>query len=289
MRWIPGGRSSNLEDRRGARGLGMGLGGLGIGGVILALVFSLVTGTNPLDVLGGGGTGEYGATTEAPVNDPAEEPLVQFVSFVLDDAQGVWRRIFEEQGARFEDARLVLFRDQVASACGYASAASGPFYCPPDKKVYIDLGFYRELNQRFGASGDFAQAYVLAHEIGHHVQTLLGTGAQVRDAQQSRPDLANKLSVRFELQADCLAGVWGHSTAERQLLERGDVEEGLGRPPLWAMTGSNARLREQSTRSRLLMAPRRSAPAGSGVGSRPAPLRRARPLVANAQCLLPSL
>ena len=144
------------------------------------------------------------------------------------------QKVLEEVGQRvktgtpYRDAKLVLFRDAVQSACGFAESATGPFYCPADEKVYIDLGFYEELQQRFGAPGDFAQAYVLAHEIGHHVQNLLGTEAQVREARTRRADLANELSVRLELQADCYAGVWGHSTAQRQLLESGDVEEGLG-------------------------------------------------------------
>ncbi|HXE58413.1 MAG TPA: neutral zinc metallopeptidase [Gemmatimonadales bacterium] len=227
MRWTPGGRSRNLEDRRGARGLG--LGGLGIGGVAIALLIALFTGANPLEILGGGGgAGEYAPTGESAIADPGEEPMVEFVSFVLDDAQQVWRREFAELGESYRDARLVLFRDRVSSACGIAGSASGPFYCPGDHRVYIDLGFFRELQDRFGAPGDFAQAYVLAHEIGHHVQALLGINARVRELQEARPDAANELSVRLELQADCLAGVWGHSTAQRRLLEEGDVGEGLG-------------------------------------------------------------
>jgi predicted metalloprotease len=157
-----------------------------------------------------------------------EEPMVQFVSYVLDDAQALWARLLPEAGMQYRDAKLVLFRDVVQSACGLAQAASGPFYCPSDHKVYIDLGFYEELRSRFGAPGDFAQAYVLAHEIGHHVQSLLGIDAQVRSVQHSRPDLANEFSVRLELQADCYAGIWARSTAQRDILEQGDMEEGLG-------------------------------------------------------------
>jgi predicted metalloprotease len=181
--------------------------------------------------LAGDAGGAPGAESgEAPPAEttPEEERLVSFVSFVLDDAQNTWRQLASKTGTPYRDAKLVLFRDAVQSACGFAESATGPFYCPADEKVYIDLGFYEELQQRFGAPGDFAQAYVLAHEIGHHVQNLLGTEAQVREARTRRADLANELSVRLELQADCYAGVWGHSTAQRQLLESGDVEEGLG-------------------------------------------------------------
>jgi predicted metalloprotease len=159
--------------------------------------------------------------------DAAEEPAVEFVSFVLDDAQQTWHRIFPSLGADYQDARLVLFREAVQSGCGVAGAETGPFYCPADQKVYIDLSFFDELRSRFRAPGEFAQAYVLAHEIGHHVQTLLGVDRQVRRAQQTNPGSANAYSVRMELQADCLAGVWGHSTAQRDILEKGDVEDGL--------------------------------------------------------------
>jgi predicted metalloprotease len=150
--------------------------------------------------------------------------MVDFVSFVLDDAQNTWQQIL---GSRYRHAKLVLFRDEIQSACGMAESATGPFYCPADERVYIDLGFYDELRQQFGASGDFAQAYVLTHEIGHHVQKLLGTEEAVRQAQDANPSRVNDLSVRLELQADCYAGVWGHSTAQRNILEQGDVEEGL--------------------------------------------------------------
>ena len=153
--------------------------------------------------------------------------MVDFVSFVLDSSQAFWAREFPQLGATYRPATLVLFRDAVHSACGYAEAASGPFYCPGDQKVYIDLGFYEELNQRFGAPGDFAQAYVLAHEIGHHVQNLLGIERKMRDAQQRSPGQANALSVRLELQADCLAGVWGHETQQQGILQAGDIDEGL--------------------------------------------------------------
>jgi len=166
-------------------------------------------------------------TQSRPLNDPAEQREVQFVSFVLDDAQNTWKQVLPKYGAQYRDAKLVLFRDVVQPGCGTAESATGPFYCPADQKVYIDLGFYDELKQRYGASGDFAQAYVLTHEIGHHVQNLLGLDSKVRQLQRARPDLANQLSVRLELQADCLAGVWGHSTDQRNILEAGDVEKAM--------------------------------------------------------------
>jgi predicted metalloprotease len=213
----------------------MGRAGAGVGGTLLLLVLSLLFGTNLFDS-GGGDPGvvpdtvaSYGTAPSAPVNEtPEERTLVQFVSFVLDDAQGVWAQLLpREAGRQYQDATLVLFRGAVSSACGTAQSAMGPFYCPRDQKVYIDLQFYEELRRRYGAPGDFAQAYVIAHELGHHVQNLLGTAGRVRQLQEQRPDAANALSVRLELQADCYAGVWAHSTGERRLLEQGDVEEGL--------------------------------------------------------------
>jgi predicted metalloprotease len=201
---------------------------IGLGGAAVLLVLSLIFKQDFFSMLGAGGAGGGAPTASAPVaSTPEEEQRVQFVSFVLDDAQQTWERLFKARGQPYEHAKLVLFRDAIQSACGFAEAATGPFYCPGDERVYIDLGFYDELQQRFGAPGDFAQAYVLAHELGHHVQRLMGTEAKVREAQQRRPDAANDLSVRLELQADCYAGVWGHETAQRQVLESGDVEEGL--------------------------------------------------------------
>lgn len=224
MRWTPGGRSDNVEDRRGGGG-GLGGGGrLGLGGVVVLLVLSVVFKKDFFSLVGAGGAGAAPSEAAAPVTDPNEEPMVQFVSFVLDDTQKTWTTILPQ----YQDAKLVLFRDVVQSGCGVAESATGPFYCPADHKVYIDLGFYQELKERFGAPGDFAQAYVLAHEIGHHVQNLLGTDAQMRRAQQSRPEQANALSVRLELQADCYAGVWGHAAAARNVLEPGDADEALG-------------------------------------------------------------
>lgn len=235
MRWIPGRRSENLEDRRGeSAGPRLpirGLGGLGLGGILVLVVLSFIFKTDFLSLLSSDGgaplPGSEPSGQAVPVNDPQEEPMVQFVSFVLDDAQAVWGQLLSESGQRYEDAHVVLFRDAVESACGFAQSATGPFYCPADGKLYIDLGFYSELRERFGAPGDFAQAYVITHEIGHHVQNLLGISDQVRRAQRSQPDRANELSVRLELQADCYAGVWAHSTERRDMLEQGDVEEGL--------------------------------------------------------------
>jgi predicted metalloprotease len=196
---------------------------LGIGGVVIALLLSLFFGQDFLSILGLVSESPSGSVSE-PIQDAREEPMVQFVSFVLDDTQQTWRRLL---GGQYREAKLVLFRDRVDSACGIAGSASGPFYCPADEKAYIDLSFYADLQRRFGAPGDFAQAYVLAHEIGHHVQHLLGIDQKVRQAQRANPQSANMLSVRMELQADCFAGIWGNSTARRDILEKGDVEEGL--------------------------------------------------------------
>jgi uncharacterized protein len=235
MRWTPGGQSGNIEDRRNvsATGGGFGLGGggtrLGLGGIIVLFILSIVFKRDFFSLLNGPSAGAPQASVSQrdPARDAREQPEVQFVSFVLDDAQNTWRQILPTDGAQYRDAKLVLFRDAVNSACGFAQSASGPFYCPADQKVYIDLGFYDELKNRFGASGDFAQAYVLAHEIGHHVQHLLGIDGKVRQLQNGNPGAANALSVRLELQADCLAGIWGHSTAQRNILEQGDVEKAL--------------------------------------------------------------
>jgi predicted metalloprotease len=223
MRWTPGGVSGNVEDQRSSGG-GFGGKGLGVGGLLIAGVLSLIFGRDFVSPMLNSGGGSPADPQVQESRNRAEEPAVQFVSFVLDDTQKTWSRLL---GPKYTDAKLVLFRDAVQSGCGTAGAEAGPFYCPNDQKVYIDLSFFDELDRRFGAPGDFAQAYVLAHEIGHHVQTLTGISRKVRQAQSSNPSAANELSVRMELQADCLAGVWGHSTKERNILESGEVKEGL--------------------------------------------------------------
>jgi len=201
---------------------------IGIGGFLILLVLSIVFKRNFLSLAGVGGMSAPTHTSQPDTaRDQREEPLVQFVSFVLDDAQKTWTQILSSQGVHYRHAKLVLFRDSIDSACGMAQSATGPFYCPQDEKVYIDLGFYVELKQRFGAPGEFAQAYVLAHEIGHHIQKLIGVEEKVHAAQERDPRSANQLSVRLELQADCFAGVWGYSTSQRDLLAAGEVQEGL--------------------------------------------------------------
>jgi predicted metalloprotease len=237
MRWTPGGSSDDVEDRRDDGGSGgMQFGGihLGIGGTLVLIVLSLVFHRNFLALLGGDnsqvGTTQSERLHGTAVNsekDKAEQPLVQFVTFVLNDTQSTWAKILPTEGVAYRHARLVLFRDSTDSACGGAESATGPFYCPEDEKVYIDLDFYDELKRRFGAPGEFAEAYVLAHEMGHHVQKLLGIEAKVRQAQERNPGSAKALSVRLELQADCFAGVWAHSTEQRNLLEAGDVDQAL--------------------------------------------------------------
>ena len=233
MRWTPGGESQDIEDRRDDSGGGGGFnfGGIhiGIGGFIILLVLSLVFKRNFLSLAGIGGGPTSAQVSHQPdtARDQREQPLVQFVSFVLDDTQKTWTEILNAKGIPYRHAKLVLFRDSIDSACGMAQAASGPFYCPGDEKVYIDLGFYDELKNRFGASGEFAEAYVLAHEIGHHIQKLIGVEEKVHAAQERNPGAANHLSVDLELQADCFAGVWGHATDQRKLLDPGEVKEGL--------------------------------------------------------------
>jgi predicted metalloprotease len=198
-----------------------GLAGLGVPGLIILLVVVA------LNVMGGGGGPQEGARPGGQTGSSEDERLVQFISFVLDDVQGVWRRQFNAAGDNYRPAQLVLFTQSTSTGCGFATSEVGPFYCPADETVYLDLDFFRELKRRFGAPGDFAQAYVIAHEIGHHVQHLLGVSDAVHEESQKNPDRANPLSIRLELQADCLAGVWGHTTERRELLEPGDLEEGL--------------------------------------------------------------
>ena len=232
MRWRKGRRSSNVEDRRGAsvpRG-GMKLGG---GMIVLALVASFLLGQNPLEVLNSmGGIGAF-QSQSAPAtprkSSPEDDAVADFLSVVLADTEDTWNGVFSRAGARYRPPKLVLYSDMVRSACGTNSAASGPFYCPGDEKVYFELGFLNEL-QRYGAHGDFAVAYVIAHEIGHHVQNLVGTSERVR-AIQSRSNKrdVNAVSVLLELQADCYAGVWANNAhKQRQILEQGDIEEGMG-------------------------------------------------------------
>jgi uncharacterized protein len=224
MRWESGRRSSNIEDRRGMGGAGM-IGGGGIGMLILVLIISFITGQNPLELLQQVPQSTEQAPGGAP---PADDAQAQMVSAVLADTEDTWKQIFTQNGSQYEEPVLVLFDGSVQSACGMASSAVGPFYCPGDHKLYIDLSFFRDLDQRFGAPGDFAQAYVVAHEIGHHVQTLLGLSSRVNQMRQRMSEAdANALSVRQELQADCYAGVWGNHAARRDWLDEGDVDEGL--------------------------------------------------------------
>jgi predicted metalloprotease len=231
MRWTPGGRSADLEDRRGGGGGGFRVGGagLGIGGFIVVGLLSLIFRTNFFALLDQGGqtAGPGPAATAPKPATPEEEKMIQFVSFVLDDVQNTWQQEFAQSNTPYHRTKLDIFDNPVRTGCGVADSRVGPFYCPVDQRVYIDLGFYRELKSRFGAPGDFAQAYVLAHEIGHHVQHELGIDQKVRDAQEQDPSQANALSVRLELQADCFAGIWAHSTQQRNILEQGDVEEAI--------------------------------------------------------------
>jgi predicted metalloprotease len=219
MRWSRGDRS-NIEDMRGARSAMVPL---GIGGFIVLALLSMFTGVDFLSLLGGDGyapPATVGTTGKAAAS-PEEERLVDMVDAVARDAQETWASLL---GDRYEPTKIVLFRDQIQSACGFAQSATGPFYCPRDRKVYLDLGFFDELAQRFGAPGDFAQSYVLAHEIGHHVQNLTGTEQHMRQLQEANPSMGNELSVRLELQADCYAGVWGHVARQPGRAAQGEVE-----------------------------------------------------------------
>ena len=222
MKWQGRAGSSNVEDRRGMR-MGLPIGG-GIGGLVLLLLFSALTGQNPADIINSGEPTETSGTTGVREDDPQAE----FITVVLKDTEDTWTEVFRERGQQYQPPVLVLFTDATQSACGVGQAAMGPFYCPADQKVYLDLSFFHDLDERFGAPGDFARAYVVAHEVGHHLQTLSGLSERVAAArQQGGREQANALSVRQELQADCYAGVWGHHQAKRGLLEPGDAEEGL--------------------------------------------------------------
>jgi predicted metalloprotease len=226
MRWRTGRESNNVEDRRGFRAAPTLAGG-GVGTIVLVLI-ALYFGVDPSFLLQSGSPGGVPAGQTVQVS-PADDESRQFISVILADTEDTWRDLFRQMGGAYQEPKLVLFSGAVQSACGFAQAAVGPFYCPADQKVYIDLGFFDELKNRFKAPGDFAQAYVVAHEIGHHVQNLLGVSAKVESlrARVSAAE-ANALSVRLELQADCFAGVWAyHAHKSRQLLESGDIEEGL--------------------------------------------------------------
>ena len=229
MRWRGGRRSTNVEDRRGMRISRRGVAGGGLGAVIVVLV-ALYLGVDPAVILQGMPPGEVSSTPDERYQPtPREQELADFASVILADTEDTWREIFRRSGRQYRDPTLVLFSGAVQSACGMTGSAVGPFYCPPDQKLYIDLSFFDDLASRFGAPGDFAQAYVIAHEVGHHVQTLLGISDQVRSIQQSASrKQANAVQVRMELQADCFAGVWANNANRaRQILEHGDIEEGL--------------------------------------------------------------
>ena len=238
MEWTPGGSGNDIEDRRdesggggGFGGGGFGFGGLGIGGVIIVGLLSLIFQKNLFTLFSGAGPATQTQVRAVPdqQRDAREQPEVEFVKFVLNDVQANWDRVLPQQANRpYRHAKLVLFRNAYPSGCGMAQDAIGPFYCPEDEKVYLDLSFFDELRSRFGAPGEFAQAYVIAHEIGHHVQKILGIEPKVRRLQQSNPNEANPLSVRLELQADCFAGVWAHSTEQRNIINESDVQSALG-------------------------------------------------------------
>ena len=248
MEWKGRRQSDNVEDRRGTsagrspfgRGGGIRIpiggggrrgGGLSIGGIVVVLILCWITGINPLTLLSGGDIGFNqggGYEQSQPQRTPANDEMTSFVRTVLAETEDTWKNIFAANGETYQEPTLVLFSNQVESACGFASSASGPFYCPGDRKVYLDTTFFNELNQRFGAAGDFAEAYVVAHEVGHHVQNLLGILPRFNQARQRMSETeANQMSVRVELQADCFAGVWGKHTDQKGLLSEGDIDEAL--------------------------------------------------------------
>jgi predicted metalloprotease len=223
--------SSNVEDRRGESRGGMGRGGLGIGGVVLALAASYFLGIDPSVILGlVSNTTSHAPQATTAHKPPANDEMARFISKVLGSTETTWHAVFRKGGAVYQEPKLVLFTGSTPTACGTGQTAMGPFYCPSDQKVYIDLAFYRDLKERFHAPGEFAQAYVIAHEVGHHVQNLLGISSKVHNAQQRTGDKAkaNALSVRLELQADCFAGVWGHrADSMKHIIQPGDVEQAL--------------------------------------------------------------
>jgi uncharacterized protein len=236
MRYDEDHESSDLIDERGQGGGGPRMAGGGMLGLLPLLlrfkygwvVIVLFVGYSMLHGVVGGGSPSHVANTSASASAKGSDAPRHFVAFVLDDTQATWQKFFADNGQTYRHAKLVLFTDQTSTGCGNGDAATGPFYCPNDERVYIDLAFYDELAQRFGIKGDFAEAYVIAHEIGHHVQKLLGTSAQVERAGKSQLIGATGLSVRLELQADCYAGIWARSTSQRQILDAGDVDEALG-------------------------------------------------------------
>ena len=237
MRWTPGGSTDDIEDRRdddGGGGGGFGFGGfggmhLGIRGTLILLVLSLIFGRNFFTLFSGGGDAAPPArVADRPARTPDGDRQKEFVTFVLNDVQSTWDKLLPAQtGSPYRHAKLVLFRDYTDSGCGTAQTATGPFYCPVDEKVYLDLGFFDELSGKFGAPGEFAQAYVIAHEIGHHVQKILGIEGKVRRLQQREPEERNPLSVRLELQADCFAGVWGKSAEQQNVVDMSEIPAGL--------------------------------------------------------------
>ena len=229
MRWEGNRESENVEDRRGG-GFSIGGGSLSLGTVVIALLASLLFGVNPLSVLQMLSGGQVVPVQQSPAHHPpANDRMAKFVSVVLADTEDTWTELFREQGRTYVKPRLVLFSGATPTACGTGQSATGPFYCPEDQKVYIDLSFYRLMQQRFNVSGEFAQAYVIAHEVGHHVQNLLGISDKVDSARRRLPVAqGNALSVRLELQADCLAGVWAyHANQARNIIEQGDIETAL--------------------------------------------------------------
>lgn len=246
MKWESNRQSSNVEDLRGGqRRVGMGRGKIGVGAIVVALVGGWLLDIHPLTILNAlsGGTP---AVQQTPVQSTSpSDTMGRFVSTVLADTEDVWGQLFQREGARYQQPKLVLFRGVVGTACGTGQAAMGPFYCPADYKVYIDLSFYDQLKNQLGAPGDFAQAYVIAHEVGHHVQNLLGISEQVDQMRGRIPQAEyNKLSVKLELQADCLAGVWAHhADQQRQILEQGDVAEAMNAA---AQIGDDALQRAQT-------------------------------------------
>jgi len=243
MEWKGRRQSDNVEDLRGSgggfgsRGGGFRIpiggggargGGLGIGGIVMILIVCWITGINPLTLLSEGGMELPGTQQETASGTPANDETKAFVRTVLAETEDTWNNVFKANGAEYQEPALVLFSGQVQSACGFASSASGPFYCPQDRKVYLDTAFFRQLDQQFDAAGDFAEAYIVAHEVGHHVQNLLGVLPRFNEARKRMSEVeANQMSVRVELQADCFAGVWGKQTDQKGLLQGGDLEEAL--------------------------------------------------------------